>query len=263
MKCKICAADTKPHDRGLMLGRYQVQFFRCPSCGFVQTEEPFWLKESYSSAINRSDIGYVGRNLAHAKMVHSLIGIAFDPKARFIDFGGGYGMFVRLMRDLGFDFYWRDKYCDNLFAGEHVAPDILSDRYELLTAFEVFEHLTDPMSDIHQMAALSDTIVFSTGLTPDVAPPVKEWVYYGLDHGQHVAFYTRAALLHIAGQYGMRLFSHGGFLHMLTRRNVSSIQWWAALNRYTKFLFTLLYRRPTLLWRDTEQVAEAIRASRQ
>src|SRR4051812_14849749 len=208
MRCKICGTESKPYDKGLMLGRYEVQFFQCPNCGFVQTEEPFWLAESYSSVINRCDIGYVSRNVAHAKMVHSLIVMAFDAKARFVDFGGGYGMFVRLMRDLGFDFYWRDKYCENLFAAEHVAPDNSARKYELLTAFEVFEHLTDPMKEIEEMLGFSDSLLFSTGLVPDHAPAVKDWVYYGLDHGQHVAFYTRASLLHIAGNHGMRLFSH-------------------------------------------------------
>src|SRR3954462_13262903 len=164
MKCKICGNESCPHQRGVVLGRYDVQFFRCPSCGFVQTEDPFWLEESYSRAINRLDVGYVSRNVAHARMVHALIALCFNPRGKFIDFGGGYGMFVRMMRDLGFDFYWKDKYCQNLFAAEHVADTASTGKFELLTAFEVFEHLRQPLGDIDEMLKVSDSVLFSTGL---------------------------------------------------------------------------------------------------
>ncbi len=50
-------------------------------------------------------------------------------------------MFVRLMRDNGFDFYRSDRQCENLFAKGFEASLDVSPSYELLTAFEVFEHL--------------------------------------------------------------------------------------------------------------------------
>jgi hypothetical protein len=34
----------------------------------------------------------------------------------FVDIGGGYGLLTRLMRDRGFDFYWKDPHCENIFA---------------------------------------------------------------------------------------------------------------------------------------------------
>ncbi len=33
-----------------------------------------------------------------------------------MDFGAGHGVFVRMMRDKGFDFFWNDIYCKNLYA---------------------------------------------------------------------------------------------------------------------------------------------------
>jgi hypothetical protein len=58
-----------------------------------------------------------------------------------MDFGGGYGMFVRLMRDLGFDLYWQDKSCKHLFAAELEVREVPSRKSEFLTTFDVFEHL--------------------------------------------------------------------------------------------------------------------------
>ena len=70
----------------------------------------------------------------------------FDPKAKFLDYGGGYGMLVRLMRNYGFDFYYFDKYCQNLFANGFDLKDSACSRFELLTAFELFEHFSEPVS---------------------------------------------------------------------------------------------------------------------
>lgn len=62
MRCKICGAESKPFDSATILNKYEVQYYKCPDCGFIQTEEPHWLDEAYSSAITSSDIGLIQRN---------------------------------------------------------------------------------------------------------------------------------------------------------------------------------------------------------
>jgi hypothetical protein len=98
-----------------MLAKYDVVYFRCASCGFVQTEEPHWLPESYSSAINDVDIGPINRAITSSRLLEGIILTSFDKAGKFVDYGGGHGVLVRLMRDRGFDFYWRDPHCENLF----------------------------------------------------------------------------------------------------------------------------------------------------
>jgi hypothetical protein len=88
--------------------------------------------------------------------VTALIRLCFPQASRFVDYGGGYGMFVRLMRDKGFDFYRSDKYAKNLFAKQFEASETIS--YDLLTAFEVFEHLVNPTDEVERMLKLSDAI---------------------------------------------------------------------------------------------------------
>jgi 2-polyprenyl-3-methyl-5-hydroxy-6-metoxy-1,4-benzoquinol methylase len=257
--CKICTTEVVNHDRGLLLQKYEVQFFRCPNCGFVVTEEPFWLPEAYATPITRSDVGYVSRNLAYSRMIKTIILLMFDPNARFIDFGGGYGMFVRLMRDLGFDFRWQDKFCENLFARGFELGLNESGKFEVLTAFEVFEHLTDPLSALEEMLRLSDSIVFSTNVVSNPPPLLSAWEYYGLEHGQHIAFYSYSTLREIARRCDLRLFSYGGYVHLLTRRQTSAatVKWQIALNRYSKFLLNLLSRRETLLFKDSKSAIES------
>jgi len=38
-----------------------------------------------------------------------------NPDGIFLDYAAGYGLFVRLMRDAGYNFRWSDLYCQNLF----------------------------------------------------------------------------------------------------------------------------------------------------
>jgi len=50
-------------------------------------------------------------------------------------------------------------------------------RYELVSAFEVFEHLVNPLEEIERMLRLSDSILFSTLLVPTPAPGLADWWY--------------------------------------------------------------------------------------
>ena len=108
MNCKICNAKTANIFDATILAKYNIKYFQCQNCGFLQTEEPYWLEESYRESINISDTGYMSRNIYLSRVSSVLIYLFFNRKARFIDYGGGYGVFVRLMRDIGFNFYWQD-----------------------------------------------------------------------------------------------------------------------------------------------------------
>ena len=54
------------------------------------------------------------RNYWFSKLTSLLLFYTCDPTKNFIDYAAGYGFFVSLMRDYGFNFYWQDKYCENL-----------------------------------------------------------------------------------------------------------------------------------------------------
>ena len=109
MQCKVCAADSRLLFQKLVLRKHHVTYYLCPACGFIQTEDPYWLEEAYSSAISDLDLGPVNRAIRGARVVEGLILASFDPSKKFVDWGGGYGVFTRLMRDIGYDFYWSDR----------------------------------------------------------------------------------------------------------------------------------------------------------
>lgn len=244
MNCKLCGQAAALFGSARVLGRYDARYFRCGACGFVQTEPPFWLEEAYASAITSTDIGSVNRALTFGRLTRRFILAFFNPGARFLDYGGGYGLFTRLMRDWGFDFYHYDRYCQNLLAQGFDADMSGGARYELMTAFEVFEHLNDPLSEIEQMLRYARNIVFSTQLVPPSNPKPGEWWYYSPEHGQHIAFYTKPALDVIARHFGLNIYSNGSSLHLLTEKRISD-RWFQFMfrHRVTRLLDVLLNRR--------------------
>jgi hypothetical protein len=163
------------------------------------------------------------RNFYNARIVSSVLNHCFDPGKSFVDFGGGHGLFVRIMRDRGFDYYRDDKYCANLFANGFDMADSSSSTFSLATAFEVFEHFALPCDELAKLLQYTDTVLFSTEIISDIPPPPETWWYYGLDHGQHISFYTKKALSCLANKFGLQYVSHGS-IHLFTKTRARAIE---------------------------------------
>ena len=126
-----------------------------------------------------------------------------------------------MMRDLGYDFLWSDKYAENILAKgfEYVNQDI-----KLVTAFELMEHIEDPCTEIEKILRYSDNIVFST-LCYDEGYNYKDssWWYYGQEDGQHIMFYSRQTLKYIAKLYDLNYYD-AGVLHIFTKKELSALK---------------------------------------
>jgi len=225
--CKICNSNTQPLFKGQILNKYHIEYEQCLSCNFIQTEKPYWLDEAYQSAINNNDTGIIMRNERFRSIVTVLISFILGKEEKYLDYAGGYGIFTRMMRDVGFDYYWVDEYAKNLVSigFEHKAQT----KYKAITAFEVFEHLDKPEAKLLDMLSYSDNIIFSTELVPD-ATPNKDWWYYAFNHGQHIAFYHKKSLLHLAQKHGLHFSSNGSNFHVFSKKPINPL------------LFKLLYK---------------------
>jgi hypothetical protein len=256
MICKICSTEQTPFAKARLLSKYDVQYFKCPKCGFIQTEEPYWLDEVYNSAIASSDVGAVSRTLSLGRTTAQYISLLFNPNARFLDFGGGHGLFARHMRDRGYDFYWYDKYAKNLFANGFEVPG--DGTFGLVTAFEVFEHLPDPLAEIEKMLHYSKNLLFSTLLIPKPCPMPLEWPYFALETGQHISFYSLESLRIIAEKSGLFLHSTGGYLHLLTREKISSARFRFLTNKAVWELLRGFYARKSLQKDDFKKITNGM-----
>lgn len=203
-----------------VLGRYDVGFHRCSDTGFLQTQKPYWLGEAYAAPINYSDTGILHRNLRFLPFVASFLHSFFPADSQFLDYAGGYGIFTRLMRDAGFDYFWDDPYTKNLCA-RGFEQSRMDGSVTALSAFEVLEHLVNPVEDVARILRVSRNAIVSTLLLPDPVPRPGDWWYYGLEHGQHVAFYTRKALEHLGEKNAAIFASNDADLHcFLDRRTL-------------------------------------------
>ena len=221
-QCRICDTTSNTMFKAKVMGKHNVQYFRCPKCGFVQTEEPYWLEEAYATPINVMDTGIMQRNIEQVGLAASVIYTFFDRRGRFVDHGGGYGIMTRMMRDLGLDYYWLDPYAENLMARGFEYERGM--KIELTTSFETFEHFSRPMDEIEGLFDISPNLLFSTALLPEPVP--HDWWYFGFEHGQHISFYSEGAMQHIANRFGKH-YRRLGSMHLLTDLDLNDrkVQW--------------------------------------
>lgn len=194
-----------------LLGKYDVAYFLCPRCDLLQTETPYWLEEAYRQSISTLDTGLIHRNIMTSRRVARFCILNGLEKVSGLDFAGGYGILVRMLRDLGLDFFWSDKYSPNLAAmGFAAAP---GRKYAIVTAFEVFEHFNEPEGQIGEILASSpDFLLMETTLRESRSVPGLEWKYYAQQSGQHVAFYSQATCEFIAEKFGYHFRREGRLL---------------------------------------------------
>jgi len=145
------------------------------------------------------------------------------------------------MRDYGFDFYWYDKYCDNLMArGFEYRPEL--GPCSAVTAIEIMEHLEDPLGFVSE--ALDETkakaFIFTTELFDGTPPAPSEWWYYSFETGQHIAFYQRRTLELMAKKLGLCFVSENG-MHIFSREQINSWRLRLVLGRFGN-VFTRNFR---------------------
>ena len=216
--CRVCGKEAEFFFTKQILSRHKVAYFKCPTCGHVQTEKPYWLEEAYRDRASKLDVGMADRCIWTAQAMVALAGrLSIGPTEPCLDWGAGTGLFVRLCRDYGMNFFYFDRYPQNVFARGFEADPSASKNWICISAFEVAEHLADPLRDFGELFRLSPRyIVFSTLLYKGEAP---DWWYF-TDNGQHVAFYTRRSLELIGLRCGYRLASNGRDLHLFSKEPV-------------------------------------------
>jgi hypothetical protein len=238
MQCKICGTESKKIFNTQIRNKHSVDYFECPNCLFIQTETPYWLDEAYASEINETDTGLLARNHQFLPKVATLLYFLVGKDKYFVDYGGGYGVFTRLMRDVGFDYYWIDRQCENIHAkgfewDETRKPDAI-------TLFETFEHFIDPRDEVRKLLATSRTIVFSTTMAPIPAPEPENWWYYGREHGQHTALYRQKTFAYIAQEEKVHYYNFGT-LHILTDKAIPKTKLFLLKKGY-RFIFPVIKR---------------------
>ena len=226
--CRLCGAQADFIFSKPLMWEDEAKYFCCQNCKSLQSEQPTWLDRAYSSVTLASDISTLRRVAAAQRIVFWLSKIfKFERTDRILDWGGGNGMLVRHLRDLGLDAYVLDEYVKNAYAigFDHKAGM----DYRMITAFEVWEHFSQPDKDLDDLFKLKpEFIVITTGLYNGQG---KEWEYVN-PCGRHVFCYSEEGRQFVASKYGYQALVKGGF----TLFSKNTLTFWQRLS--IRFLFS-------------------------
>lgn len=202
-----------------------VAYHRCRRCGFVFTTDFDALSDAelgaaiYDADYIRADPDFAeARPRLFAFYLRGLLARRGGPQS-VLDYGGGAGKLAGLLREQGIA-------CDNFdpyFAAGAVPPGAPEGGYDVVTAFEVFEHSRDPLAtarDALRWLAPEGVLLFSTHLQP--RRPDPDWWYIAPRNG-HVSIHSAASLDALAHRLGLRLLSVGEVLHVCWRASASRL----------------------------------------
>jgi hypothetical protein len=241
--CRLCGGRALRQFSRRVLGRYDVAYFQCSACHSLQSQEPYWLEAAYKHNFAVLDTGAVQRNLTNLGAV-ALVARLYGLR-NILDFGGGDGLLCRLLRDYGFNCYVSDKYADTSYAQGFTEQDF--ERPDLVVAFEVVEHFAHPAQDLGALFSPKPTLVLLS--TELFSGQDETWWYLTPETGQHVFFYSRAAVQRIAERYGYRALISGSYILFADKAHAGGFRTRLArmlLNRFVvRLARTLLVAGPS------------------
>lgn len=242
LPCPVCGGNSIPLDvidfnrsgGAESRGEYRrpsgipIYYYLCEQCGFCFAPEICkWSIEEFSERIYND--GYIEVDPNHDKIrpegnAAKLIQTFDSQKAdiKHLDYGGGNGRLSYLLARSGWDSVSYDP-----FINREVKLEKL-DQFNLVTAYEVFEHVPDPdrlMGDLNTLVSDEGIILFSTLLSDgNIMDNQRLSWWYASPRNGHISLYSRKSLALLANRYEFRLGSFSPSFHILYRR----IPHWAA-----------------------------------
>ena len=220
--CPNCNSSSVSAVRDVFVtaSRYEALLTHCSDCDYLYLADPSWLDKAYQDEFY-GDTGYVARNIDIASKTVELFRFWKFVSARgdclpdACDVGAGLGMYARMMRDSGYEFYGVDEFASMPL----IKPFYGSDGgYRIKTAFEVVEHLPSLPAFLSEKIGEVDLFFFSTHLRRSGFIPNDDWWYYAFEIGQHIGFHSKKSLaigFSRAGYDVKGLMSYGSTLHAL------------------------------------------------
>lgn len=187
-RCRLCGGETREVFSLSIFGQVPCAYLLCRECESLQTEWPTWTDHAYQSSLTHLDTGAANRcllNRSHVYFLSRILGVR-----SVLDFGGGDGLLTRLLRDVELDCRVLDKFAAPTYAAPFKHQP--EDRYDLVCAFEVIEHLVEPGNELTALfGPARQHLLISTALYKGQD---KNWWYLAPMTGQHIFFYSKKAI---------------------------------------------------------------------
>ena len=233
-KCPICAGRAVAHDvvdfnkscvegsgTFLPLSGVPIYYYRCQGCGFCFAAEMCrWTPEEFGRRVYNDEYTQVDPDWIEVRPRGNAAHLAelFGPDGRgvrHLDYGGGIGLMSDLLQGAG----WNSKSYDPFVDRDVKLQDL--GKFDLITSFEVFEHVPDPARLVDDLASLlreDGLVYFSTLVTEaSIAPHQRLTWWYAAPRNGHISLYTRQSLALLGARQGFRFGSIDSNLHMYWR----------------------------------------------
>jgi SAM-dependent methyltransferase len=230
--CPVCGASCQLLDavdfnksceeqRGFFLPRADVLvlYLLCSGCGFCFAPDICaWPIEEFERRIYNDryievDPDYVEARPRNTLAIMQAIFRSPGPSVRHLDYGGGNGLLSRLLREAG----WNSVSYDPVADRNNINPAQLG-RFELISAFEVFEHVPDVQALMRNLRALlvEDGLVIFSTLPSDgnIHPGRALTWWYASPRNGHISIFSHASLDILGQQNGFRRGSLNSGLHL-------------------------------------------------
>ena len=198
-----------------------IYYAICDQCELLFAADMIgWSDEQYRALVYNDDYvqidpDYVSkRPLANADYLQG----AFQSvrgQIRHLDYGGGNGALSEALRAQGWDSTSFDPFYDDRAAQPSLG------RFNMITAFEVFEHVPDPkvlIADLQGLLADDGIVLFSTLVSDgQIRRPGRLTWWYASPRNGHICIYSTRALKSLAAQGGFKVQTFNPSTHMYYR----------------------------------------------
>ncbi len=221
MICPVCGGESRHHVDIPMQkscegngGGDLVAYFLCASCGFCHAPEmcnkpPEWFREHiYNDDYILFDPEYSGER-ANRQARNLIYSYSFARKRiRHLDFGSGDGRLTEKLLKAGFDSTAYDPF---------VHTELPSGKFNLITSFEVFEHVPGPQELMRGVASFLDDeglILASTNISD--GEDIGRW-WYAAPRNGHISLFSRKSLTILAEKHGLESLIDANGAHYFYR----------------------------------------------
>jgi SAM-dependent methyltransferase len=199
--------------RGKFLPRsgLAVSYVMCEDCGYSFAPQICrWSRDEFAQEIYNDEYRAVDPDWEEVRPRNNAAVLlqAFGnraPAIRHLDYGGGNGLLARMLSGAGWNSLSYDPYVDR----DRRLADLGS--FDLVTAFEVFEHVPDVrrlMDDLASLVAEDGVVLFSTLLSDgNIAPGLPLTWWYAAPRNGHISLYSSRSLAFLGAAAGFNFGS--------------------------------------------------------